>query len=103
MSTCTNHFSSYWEQAIFIAHGPSFKKGEVVEHFQNIELYGMMAGELFFLSLFIFLHALQLTFTFDGISALKHIRIHKHTHTHTHRQTTYFIITIQILLLKLGV
>lgn len=27
-----------------MAHGPAFKKGKVVEHFQNTELYSMMAG-----------------------------------------------------------
>ena len=31
-------------QTLFVAHGSSFKKGEVVEHFQNTEIYGMMAG-----------------------------------------------------------
>ncbi|XP_067027569.1 ectonucleotide pyrophosphatase/phosphodiesterase family member 3-like isoform X2 [Acropora muricata] len=30
-------------RALFVAHGPSFKKGEVVESFQNNELYDMMA------------------------------------------------------------
>ena len=34
-------------QTLFVAHGPSFKKGEVVEHFQNTEIYNMMAGNLF--------------------------------------------------------
>lgn len=33
-------------RALFVAHGPSFKKGEVVESFQNNELYDMMAGIL---------------------------------------------------------
>ena len=30
---------------MFVAHGPSFRKGLVVEHFQNIEVYNMVAGE----------------------------------------------------------
>ncbi|KAJ7386453.1 hypothetical protein OS493_008582 [Desmophyllum pertusum] len=33
-------------RTLFVAHGSSFKKGEVVEHFQNTEIYGMMAGIL---------------------------------------------------------
>ena len=33
-------------QAIFIAHGPAFKKGYVADGFANIELYNLMCGEL---------------------------------------------------------
>ena len=33
-------------QAIFIAHGPAFRKGYVSEPFANIELYNLMCGEL---------------------------------------------------------
>ena len=32
-----------FEQALFIAHGPDFKKGVEVESFQNIELYNLMS------------------------------------------------------------
>ena len=32
-------------QTLFVAHGPAFKKGKVVEHFQNTELYNVMAGK----------------------------------------------------------
>lgn len=39
-------------QTLFVAHGPAFKKGEVVDHFLSTELYGMMAGNL----LFVFKH-----------------------------------------------
>ncbi|KAK3730496.1 hypothetical protein QZH41_015702, partial [Actinostola sp. cb2023] len=33
-------------RAIFVAHGPSFKKGLVHDHFQNTEIYNMIAGLL---------------------------------------------------------
>ncbi|KAL9950873.1 hypothetical protein ACROYT_G043443 [Oculina patagonica] len=33
-------------RTLFVAHGPAFKKGAEVEHFQNTELYNMMAGIL---------------------------------------------------------
>lgn len=33
-------------RTLFVAHGPAFKKGEVVDHFLSTELYGMMAGIL---------------------------------------------------------
>lgn len=33
-------------KAIFIGHGPAFKKGYVSEPFANIELYNLMCGEL---------------------------------------------------------
>ena len=44
-------------QTLFVAHGPAFKKGEVVDHFLSTELYGMMAGNL----LFVFKHLDVLT------------------------------------------
>ena len=31
-------------QTLFVAHGPAFRKEAEVEHFQNTELYDMMAG-----------------------------------------------------------
>lgn len=33
-------------RTLFVAHGPSFKKGEIVDSFQSNELYNMMAGIL---------------------------------------------------------
>lgn len=33
-------------RTLFVAHGPAFKKGEVVDHFLSTELYGMMADIL---------------------------------------------------------
>lgn len=33
-------------RSLFVAQGPSFKKGEIVDTFQNTELYNMMAGLL---------------------------------------------------------
>jgi len=33
-------------RTLFVAQGPSFKKGEIVNHFQNTELYNLMAGLL---------------------------------------------------------
>lgn len=33
-------------QAIFIAHGPAFKKKHVTQPFENIQLYSLMCGEL---------------------------------------------------------
>ena len=33
-------------QTLFVAHGPAFKKETEVEHFQNTELYNMMAGNV---------------------------------------------------------
>lgn len=35
-------------QAIFIASGPSFKSNLVVDSFEIIEVYNLMAGELYF-------------------------------------------------------
>ena len=32
-------------QAIFIGHGPAFKKNHVAEGFENIQLYSLMCGE----------------------------------------------------------
>ena len=33
-------------QALFVANGPSFKKGIVADEFLNTELYNLMAGML---------------------------------------------------------
>ena len=39
-------FTSLSPQAIFIAHGPAFRKGYVSEPFANIEPYNLMCGKL---------------------------------------------------------
>lgn len=33
-------------QALFLAYGPGLKENEVVDTFENIELYNFMAGEM---------------------------------------------------------
>ena len=35
-------------QALFVGYGPSFKNGETVQAFENIELYNMISGEQMF-------------------------------------------------------
>ena len=35
--------------ALFMAHGPSLKRGLTVEPFENIEIYNLIAGKLYFL------------------------------------------------------
>ena len=46
ISRSSYHNSEFFcSQAIFMAAGPSFKSGLVVDPFENIELYGMFAGE----------------------------------------------------------
>jgi len=37
-------------QAIFLAHGPAFKRGLTVDGFDNIQLYSLMCGGCILLS-----------------------------------------------------
>ena len=48
MCTCSyaSTLNSNSLQAIFIGHGPAFRKGYVSEPFANVELYNLMCGEL---------------------------------------------------------
>ena len=51
-------------QQIFMARGPSFQKGKVVEHFSNLEIYNLLASKsspgllflFYFFILFIIFH-----------------------------------------------
>jgi len=37
-------YDVYDLQTIFIAHGPAFKRNIVIDGFENIELYNLLAG-----------------------------------------------------------
>ena len=47
MDACIIGFPLFYLQTLFVAYGPSFKKGEIVDSFQSNELYNMMAGNIF--------------------------------------------------------
>ena len=66
-------------QQIFMARGPSFQKGKVVEHFSNLEIYNLLASKSSSGLLFLF----YLVHHFPPLSLFHCIMLHLENISHT--------------------